>query len=135
MGAADPNNDVLIICDHAVNDLKFMKVTDPEQGLIRSFEAYDQGSADLASSLSERLECLGVFANFSKIVIDPSLPICNLELVRTHYKSEDLPISINASGYRLWERLSDFYLEYQKILREVMVFIDPKIIISIHTHE
>ena len=51
----EPNNDVLIICDHAVNDVKFMKVTDPEQGLIRSIEGYDAGAGDLASSLSERL--------------------------------------------------------------------------------
>ena len=103
--------------------------------MLRSHEAYDSGAADLASSLSERLECVGVLTNFSKLVIDPSLSIINQELIRTQYKSEDLPVSFNHTGFRLWERLSDYYLEYQKILNEVMVSVDPKIIISIHSHE
>jgi predicted N-formylglutamate amidohydrolase len=126
---------VLIVCDHAVSDLKFMKATDPEQGLLRSFEAFDAGAGDLASSLSERLECLGVLTNFGKLVIDPSLPITSQDLIRTEYLSEELPVSFNHTGFRLWERLSDFYLEYQKILSEIMVSVDPKIIISVHSHE
>lgn len=45
------------------------------------------------------------------------------------------PIEFNKNGFRFWERLSDSYLEYQKVLREIMVFLDyPKIIVSIHTH-
>ena len=32
--------------------------------------------------------------------------------------------------------MSDFYLEYHKILTEVMLFLEnPKIIVSVHTHK
>jgi len=44
------------------------------------------------------------------------------------------PISFN-QNYRFYERLSDFYLEYHKVLTEVMLFLEtPKIIVSVHTH-
>lgn len=112
-----------------------MKALDPEQNLIRSHEAFDAGAADLVSSLSERLECMAVLTNFSKLIIDSSHPICSRDLIVSHYRSEDLPVSFNCEGYRLWERLSDFYLEYQKILLETMVFLEPKIVISVHSHE
>ena len=78
---------------------------------------------------------MSILSNFSRLVIDPSLPICNSELIRNHYLENETPVSINIDGYRLWERLSDFYLEYQKILREAMIFLDvPKQIISVHSH-
>jgi predicted N-formylglutamate amidohydrolase len=108
---------------------------------MRSFEAFDAGSADLVSSLSERLQCTAVLSNFSKLIIDPSAPICNQDLIKLFYKtkSEDgelLEVTINNQGYRLYERLSESYLEYQKVMNEVMLFLEfPKIIISIHTHE
>jgi predicted N-formylglutamate amidohydrolase len=57
--------------------LKGIKATEAEQGLQRSVEAFDAGAGDLASSLSERLECMGILANFSKLIIDPALPIIN----------------------------------------------------------
>ena len=69
------------------------------------------------------------------MVIDPALPITSQDLIRTEYQAENLPVSFNHSGFRLWERLSDFYLEYYKILSEIMVSVDPKIIVSVHSHE
>jgi|TARA_B110000285_G_C15046027_1_gene574361 hypothetical protein len=48
-GKLFPNNDVLIIGDHASNDLKFIKPKENEEGLLRSSEAFDPGSADLVS--------------------------------------------------------------------------------------
>ena len=120
----EPNNSVLVVCDHASSDLKFMKPKEKEEGILRTNESHDRGVADFASALSERIECMAILANFSRLVIDPSVPICNSEIIRNHYLEEDLPVSINIDGYRLWERLSDFYLEYQKILREAMIFLD-----------
>ena len=136
-----PNNDVLIIGDHASNDTKFMKPEKSEESLMRSSEAFDPGSADLVSQLSERLQCMAVLTNFSKLLVDPAVPICNQDLIRLFYNQKDdngdlKEISLNNSGFRLWERLADSYLEYQKVLNEVMLFLDqPKIIVSIHSHE
>ena len=137
-----PNNSILIICDHASNDLKFIKPLDSEEPLIRTNEGYDWGAADLACMLSESLQCMAVLTSFSKLIIDPSLPMCNHHLVRQFYQQLDeetksqVPISFNSNGYRLWERLSSFYLEYFKILNEVCLFLEyPRLVVSIHTHD
>ena len=119
-----PNNEILVICDHGSSDLKFMKPLEQEEGMMRSSESHDRGAADFTNALSERLECMAILANFSRLVIDPSVPICNTEIVRNHFVEDDLAISINIDGFRLWERLSDFYLEYYKVLREAMIFLD-----------
>ena len=72
-----PNNDILIICDHASNDLKGFKIEKEESHKLNGQESFDRGAADLASALSERLECMAVMTNFSKLIIDPSVDICN----------------------------------------------------------
>lgn len=84
---------------------------------------------------------MAILTNFSKLIVDPAVPICNQDLIRLFYNTKDdqgepLEISVNQKGFRLWERLADSYLEYQKVLNEVMLFLErPKIIISIHSHE
>ena len=84
---------------------------------------------------------MAVLTNFSKLLIDPAVPICNKDLIKLFFNSKDengelMDISLNRNGFRLWERLADSYLEYQKVLNEVMLFLDqPKIIVSIHSHE
>lgn len=59
---------------------------------------------------------MAIVSNFSKLIIDPSLPICNSNLIKAFWdkdqNNEDPQlISIN-KNYRLWERLSEMYLEY-----------------------
>ena len=77
---------------------------------------------------------MAVASNFSKLIIDPGQPISSAELIRTQWE-DGSPISFNADGYRLWERLSDYYLEYAKVLREVLVFLEgPRIAVSVHSH-
>ena len=35
----------------------------------------------------------------------------------------------------MYERLETFYLEYHKILKEAVEYLDPSIIISVHSHD
>ena len=82
---AQPNNDVLILCEHASPDLKGIKPLEAEKSLIQSFEGHDPGSFDLACYLSEQLQCAAISTNFSKLIIDPSLPISSPNLVREYF--------------------------------------------------
>ena len=74
-------------------------------------------------------------ANFSKLIIDPSVPIINNDLIPQTYKSDPtLPISFNAQGYQYYERLSGYYLEYHKVLQDLMWFLEPEIVVGVHSH-
>ena len=81
-----PNNRVLITCDHASNDIKFIKPLAYEEELIRSQEYFDIGAADLAYSLSEKQRCMAVMSNYSKLLIDPSKHVVDEQLIRNYYK-------------------------------------------------
>lgn len=35
----------------------------------------------------------------------------------------------------MFERLEDFYLEYHKVLIEAMEYLEPEVIINVHTHD
>ena len=75
--------------------------------------------------------------NFSRLLIDPSKPLADENLIRTKYRSPDheIPVSFNVQGYRLFERLETYYLEYHKLLKESLEYLEPKCILSIHSHD
>lgn len=81
----NPNNKVLITCDHASNDAKFLKPLDYEEDLMRSQEYFDIGAADFTHALSETLACLAVLSNFTKLYVDPAKPLVDSQLIRTYY--------------------------------------------------
>ena len=58
----------------------------------------------------------------------------NNSLVPIMYKNGEY-ISFNKDGYNLNDRLSSFYLNYQNILTEMVWFLDPKLVVSIRSHE
>lgn len=70
-----PNNRVLITCDHASNDIKYTKLSSEEEHLHRSQHFFDIGAEDLSHSLSEHLKCLAVMSNYSKLLIDSGKPL------------------------------------------------------------
>lgn len=128
---------MVITCEHASNDIKYTKLSDEEEHLLRSQHFFDIGAEDLSFNLSEKLKCLAVMSNFSRLIIDPTKPITDSHLIRSHYRNPDheTPVSFNSQGYRLWERLETFYLEYHKLLRETLDYLEPTCIISIHSHD
>lgn len=46
-----------------------------------------------------------------------------------------LTVSFNNTNFMLYERMENFYLEYHKILIEAMEFLEPEIIINVHSHD
>lgn len=81
-----PNNKVLITCEHASNDIKYVKLDDHEDELSRSQEYFDIGAADFSYRLSEELKCLSVLANYCKLIGgDPSKSLNDSQLIRHTY--------------------------------------------------
>ena len=83
-----PNNDLFLVCDHASNELKFIKPREDEQPFLNSAEGYDPGAAEFVNALSERMNCMAILTSFSKLIIDPSLPLNSMDLIPTHYRSK-----------------------------------------------
>ena len=67
------SQDYLVICDHSSNNipLRYQNLGISEKDL-ESHRAYDIGASDVASQLSELVDCSLVMANFSRLLIDPN---------------------------------------------------------------
>lgn len=129
----NPNNKVLILCERASNDLKMTKLTHLENQFANSHDAFDPGAADLSNYISERTKAIAFHSNFSRLIVDPSKSLLSNDLVPLTYQDGSF-VSFNKDGYSLDERLSSFYLNYHKILTEMVWFLDPKLIVSIKSH-
>ena len=120
----NPNNSVLITCDHASRDLKGFRASVDEEHQIRSNDGFDPGAAELADYISEATESLCIMTNFSKLLIDPGLPLCSEKLIRTvHDSDQSTIVSFNSNKYDLDSRITTYYTKYHKILSEAMWFL------------
>jgi predicted N-formylglutamate amidohydrolase len=76
-----PNNQILITCDHASRDLKMLQVTDQERPLTLANDAFDPGAADFTNYVSEKTETMSVMTGFSRLIVDPSVPLISNDLI------------------------------------------------------
>ena len=109
-----------------------------------SQNAYDIGSFELATELSEQIKWIWVVSNVSKLLIDYNksliskhmilYSILNKETVNPEYKGDKIKIDMNVFA-QTDQRLNYYYLEYHKLVREVIEFLLPLYHIDIHTYE
>ena len=112
------------MCEYGSKDLKgFIAENNEERVLLDGSDAYDMGAADLTDYLSEQLNCIAVVANFSKLIIDPGLPLTNANLVRLTYDSDPLlPVTFNGSVINYSDRIKNFYVPFSSVLAEALFF-------------
>jgi len=134
--------DYLIICDHSSNAIplsyKNLGISNKD---LESHIAYDLGASDLASILSESLNCTLIMANFSRLLIDPNRGIDDPTLIPKLSEGKiidgNLKISASSKDIERNKRINNFYLPYHEKINE---FINDSIrgnkvpkIISIHS--
>ena len=134
--------DYLIICDHSSNEIpKSYKNLGVSNKDLESHIAYDLGASDLASNLSESLNCSLIMANFSRLLIDPNRGIDDPTLIPKISEGKiikgNLKISASSKDIERNKRINLFYLPYHEKINE---FINDSLrrnrvpkIISIHS--
>jgi predicted N-formylglutamate amidohydrolase len=90
----EPNNKLLVTCEHASNDTKGFKLTKEEEALVRGHDGFDPGASDLASYICDFSECTGLLSDHSKLLIDPGQHLASDSLVKFYYSGGEA-ISIN----------------------------------------
>ena len=134
--------DYLIICDHSSNKIpKSYKNLGVSNKDLESHIAYDLGASDLASNLSESLNCSLIMANFSRLLIDPNRGIDDPTLIPKISEGKiikgNLKISASPKDIERNKRINLFYSPYHEKINE---FINDSVrknrvpkIISIHS--
>lgn len=129
----DPNNNVIITCEHASNETHKYKFPKDEEKWLDTHWGYDIGSKDMGLELSEKAEIISIFSNFSRLLIDPNRTLISSTLIRTHVE-KNIELSVNREEFLDEEkRIEIFYLPYYKIMKEALNYIKPKYALSIHS--
>ena len=133
ISTSDPNNNVIITCEHASNETHKYKFPRGEAHWLDSHWGYDIGSKDLGLELSEQANILSIYANFSRLLIDPNRTLVSSTLIRTHVE-KNAELSVNREEVLDEDkRIEIFYLPYYKIMKEALNYIKPRYAISVHS--
>lgn len=128
-----PNNKVLLTCEHASNNTHQFIFPPEQKEILNTHWGYDIGSRDMGLEIIEESKLMGVFSNFSRLLIDPNRSILSDTLIRK-YVEKDIELEINKEDkLNAEERIKMFYMPYYYVLREVLHFIKPRYVISSHS--
>ena len=135
-------NDYLVICDHSSNNIpaEYNNLYISKK-ILNSHRAFDIGASEVASELSNLLECNLVMANFSRLLIDPNRGDDDPTLVPKISEGKiikgNLNISLLKNDIEKNKRINIFYQPYHDQINKFInnAFSENKIpkILSIHS--
>ena len=135
VGAERPSR-WLVTCDHATNLIPEF-VNQGSLGLDRDdmerHIAYDLGAAGVAAEIARLLDAPYIFANFSRLVIDPNRSPDDPTLVMKISDGTVIPGNRHVDASETETRLRLCYWPYQNRLAEMASRQDDTIIVSIHS--
>lgn len=126
----------LITCDHAANTVPPF-INGGTLGLdpadMARHIAYDVGADGLAAALAQNLNAPAVFANFSRLVIDPNRGEDDPTLVMKLYDGTVIPGNAKADAAERERRLNSCYRPYHDALASLAARQAETVIVSIHS--
>lgn len=126
----------LITCDHASNSVPPL-INGGNLGVhpsdMERHIAYDIGADGLASALAEHLEAPAIFANFSRLVIDPNRGEDDPTLVMQLYDGTIIPGNRHADAAERNRRLEMCYRPYHAALAALAARQADTVIVSVHS--
>jgi predicted N-formylglutamate amidohydrolase len=126
----------LVTCDHASNTVPpFIEggtLGLGEEDMGRHI-AYDIGADGLAAALAKMLDAPAIFANFSRLVIDPNRGEDDPTLLMKLYDGTIIPGNRHAGDAEREMRLNACYRPYHSALADLAARQDNTIIVSVHS--
>jgi len=131
----NPNNKVVITCEHATNDLpEGYSWTDHDQRyFVDEHWGLDIGALQMAKELAQELKCVFVQSLYSRLLIDPNRSIVSDTLFRKYGDGKEVDLNKDLTFEEEQKRIRKYYLPYYDALREISTKVDPAYILSIHS--
>ena len=126
----------LILCDHAANTVPpWVGGGDlglPPEDMGRHI-AWDPGAAGVAKHLADALGAPAVFANFSRLVIDPNRGTDDPTLVMRIYDQTIIPANRHVGPADIETRIDNAYAPYNDEVARLAARQDDIVIVSVHS--
>lgn len=138
VSAAAPTR-LLVICDHARNAVppELPAELGMPAGEMERHIAYDIGAEAVARQLANRLGADLLFANWSRIVIDPNRGTDDPTLVRKIYDGAIIPGNQDADTKEIERRTALYYTPYHQaieaFIRDTLAKDQIPVVISVHS--
>jgi len=125
----------LVTCDHATN--RVPGCLQANLGLpgteLRRHIAYDIGAKGVAQRLAERLGAPAIFADFSRLVIDPNRGEDDPTLLMKLYDGTIIPANRDADAQEIERRLNAFHRPYHAALARLAARRADTVICAVHS--
>ena len=125
---------VIVTCEHASNRLpEPYEWSTHDVDFKETHWAYDPGARDTAHLLTEQLHTIGVFSRFTRLLLDANRLLYAETLFRQVCDGHALDLNSSITPEERYQRIQRFHVPYHSLVGEVAQFLDPALIISIHT--
>jgi len=131
----NPNNKVVITCEHATNDLpeEYSWSESDRRYFINEHWGLDIGAYEMAKALALELKCVLVHTLYSRLLIDTNRSIVADTLFRRSGDGREVDLNKNLTPAEEQKRIKNYYLPYYEALREISLKVGPANVISIHS--
>lgn len=130
-----PNNQVLITCEHATNDLPedYSWSENDKRNFVDEHWGLDIGAFQMAHALAKDLKCVFVHSLYSRLLLDTNRSIVSDTLFRKFGDGKEVELNKDLTFEEEQARIKRFYIPYCEALREISLKVDPTYIISVHS--
>jgi predicted N-formylglutamate amidohydrolase len=131
----NPNNHVLITCEHAKNVLpdEYSWTEHDKRYFVNEHWGYDIGAFDMAEALAKELKCVFVHSLYSRLLLDPNRTIVADTLFRKNGDGEEVDLNKDLTHEEEQIRIKKYFLSYYEAIREISTKVNPTYILSIHS--
>lgn len=132
---ANPNDQVVITCEHATNILPedYAWNESDKRYFVNEHWGSDIGAFDMANSLAAELKCVFVHTLYSRLLIDTNRSLVADTLFRRAGDGKTVGLNKDMDFDEEQSRIGKYYVSYYEALREISLKINPSYILSIHS--
>lgn len=132
---SNPNDSVIITCEHATNDLpEPYSWTDHDTRYFKEEHwGLDIGALNMANALAMELKCVFVHSLYSRLLLDTNRSIVSDTLFRRNGDGEEVDLNKDLIYEEEQNRIEKYYISYYEALREISLKVDFKYVLSIHS--
>jgi len=131
----NPNNDILITCEHATNALPegYSWDENDERYFKNEHWGQDIGAYDMGNALAAELKCVFVHSLYSRLLIDVNRSMVSDTLFRRSGDGKEVSLNKDLTLEEEQKRIILYLIPYYEALREISLKVKPKHVISVHS--
>ncbi|MFW5654317.1 MAG: N-formylglutamate amidohydrolase [Roseicyclus sp.] len=126
----------IVTCDHATNrvpeDVAGGDLGLPPEDMARHI-AHDVGAAGVARALAGALDAPAIYANFSRLVIDPNRGEDDPTLLMKIYDGSIIPANRHADAVEVERRLARYHRPYHRAIEALIATRQAPVLVAIHS--